>query len=88
MKVTNSVELYKKISTYNIYGWWNYVGEIEVIAGQPKSCKSLFALSLCVQVSKGESFLDFKTLESGVLYLCLEGGEQLIFKFLLFIYSK
>ncbi len=33
-------------------------------------------LFLCLQVSKGEKFLDFDTLKSEVLYLCLEGGEQ------------
>ncbi len=34
------------------------------------------ALLLCLQVSKGEKFLDFDTMKSKALYLCLEGGEK------------
>lgn len=77
MKITNSVELYSKEFPPIIFVLNEIMTEgLNVIAGQPKSGKTWFELSLFIQVSKGEQFLDFKTSESEDLYLCLEGGEQ------------
>lgn len=77
MKIKNSVELWNE----DVQPMRFVVDEImpeglNVIAGLPKCGKSWFALSLCIHVSKGEDFIGFKTLESEVLYLCLQDGER------------
>ena len=45
---------------------------LHVLAGSPKIGKSWLALWLCLQVAKGEQVWEFETLQSEVLYLCLE----------------
>lgn len=45
---------------------------LHVLAGSPKIGKSWLSLWICLQVAKGEKVWEFGTLQSEVLYLCLE----------------
>lgn len=45
---------------------------LHVLAGSPKIGKSWLSLWICLQVAKGEKVWEFETLQSEVLYLCLE----------------
>jgi len=45
---------------------------LHLFCGAPKVGKSWFMLKLCLQVSKGEDFWNFKTNKCDVLYMCLE----------------
>lgn len=45
---------------------------LHVLAGSPKIGKSWLVLWICLQVAKGEKVWEFETLQSEVLYLCLE----------------
>ena len=45
---------------------------LHVLAGSPKIGKSWLALWMCLQVAKGERVWEFETLQSEVLYFCLE----------------
>ena len=47
-----------------------------VIAAPPKTGKSWLMLDMCLQVAKGEKFLDFETTQSDTLYLALEDGDE------------
>ena len=49
-----------------------------ILAGTPKVGKSWLLLSLCLQVSKGESFWNLPTKQGSVLYLCLEDSVNRI----------
>ena len=49
-----------------------------ILAGTPKVGKSWLLLSLCLQVSKGESFWNLPTTQGSVLYLCLEDSVNRI----------
>ena len=45
---------------------------LHILAGSPKIGKSWLALWICLQVAKGEKVWELETLQSEVLYLCLE----------------
>lgn len=45
---------------------------LHILAGSPKIGKSWLVLWICLQVAKGEKVWEFETLQSEVLYLCLE----------------
>ena len=45
---------------------------LHILAGSPKIGKSWLALWICLQVAKGEKIWELETLQSEVLYLCLE----------------
>lgn len=45
---------------------------LHILAGSPKIGKSWLSLWICLQVAKGEKIWGFETLQSEVLYLCLE----------------
>lgn len=47
-----------------------------VIAAPPKTGKSWLMLDMCLQVAKGEKFLNFETKKSDTLYLALEDGDD------------
>ena len=47
-----------------------------VIAAPPKTGKSWLMLDMCLQVTKGEKFLNFETTKSDSLYLALEDGDE------------
>ena len=47
-----------------------------VIAAPPKTGKSWLMLDMCLQIAKGEQFLNFKTNKSDTLYLALEDGDN------------
>ncbi len=49
-----------------------------ILAGTPKVGKSWLLLSLCLQVSKGNSFWNLPTKQGSVLYLCLEDSVNRI----------
>ena len=49
-----------------------------ILEGTPKVGKSWLLLSLCLQVSKGESFWNLPTKQGSVLYLCLEDSVNRI----------
>ena len=45
---------------------------LHILVGSPKIGKSWLALWICLQVAKGEKVWELETLQSEVLYLCLE----------------
>ena len=49
---------------------------LHILAGSPKIGKSWLALWICLQVAKGEKVWELETLQSEVLYLCLEDSFQ------------
>jgi RecA-family ATPase len=52
---------------------------LSILAGKPKSGKSLFALNLAISVSTGSSFLsNFKSNRNSVLYVAYEDNERRI----------
>lgn len=59
------------------YAVENMIPEGEtVIAAPPKTGKSWLMLDMCLQIAKGERFLNFKTNKSDTLYLALEDGDN------------
>ncbi len=53
-------------------------GGLGLLAGAPKSGKTILALGLALAVCRGERFLDFATRQGPVLVLSGEGGPQLL----------
>ena len=59
------------------YAVENMIPEGEtVIAAPPKTGKSWLMLDMCLQIAKGEKFLNFDTRKSDTLYLALEDGDN------------
>ena len=53
---------------------------LTVLAGPPKYGKSFLSMDLCCSVATGKPFLGFSTVQSQVLYLCLEDSKGRIKK--------
>lgn len=53
---------------------------LAVLAGPPKYGKSFLSMDLCCSVATGKPFLGFSTVQSQVLYLCLEDSKGRIKK--------
>lgn len=53
---------------------------LTVLAGPPKYGKSFLSMDLCCSVATGKTFLGFSTVQSQVLYLCLEDSKGRIKK--------